>query len=63
VAIPTTAADASALPIDFTVDNLVFYLSIFGVTVCAVSLVERRSIGVDEELRDVRKKLDSEIEE
>jgi hypothetical protein len=33
------------------------------VTVCAVSLVERRSIGVDEELRDVRKKLDSEIEE
>jgi len=28
-----------------------------------VSLVERRSIVVEEELRDVRKKLDSEVEE
>jgi hypothetical protein len=28
-----------------------------------VSLVERRSIAVDEELRDVRKQLDSEIED
>jgi hypothetical protein len=33
------------------------------VTVCLVSLVERRSIVVEEELRDVRKKLDSEVEE
>jgi len=28
-----------------------------------VSLAERRSIVVEEELRDVRKKLDSEVEE
>jgi hypothetical protein len=33
------------------------------VTVFVVFLLKRRSIAVDEELRDVRKKLDSEIEE
>jgi len=39
VSAPATTADASALPSINLIDNFVFYLSIFGVTVCVWALL------------------------